>query len=163
MYDPFGTEPDSEWFELHNTASAARSLGGLVIADGAGRTHTIASSTTIAAGAYLVLVRSKTAATTAKIPNVASTYEYGEGLPSNAGVQLANGSTGALYLKNGGTVVAQADYGGWFSMSGGSSIELKSGSYSYAASQSSAGWCVAATAWTSGSDKGTPGAASDCP
>lgn len=159
MYDPFGTEPDSEWFELHNRASETRSLGGLVISDGGGRTHTIKAGTTIAPGAYVVFVRSIGAA--GKVPSTAIAYEYGESLPSNGGVILANGDTGALYLRNGGTVIAQADYGGWFSQSGGSSVQLKV--LDFAASANKTSWCLSYNAWATGSDKGTPGAPSDCP
>lgn len=159
MYDPFGTEPDGEWFELHNKTSQPRSLGGLLLSDGGGRTHTIKAGTTIAPGAYLVFVR-KTS-TAGKVPGAAIAYEYGESLPSNAGIQLANGDTGALYLRNGATIVAQADYGGWFSQSGGSSVQLKV--LDFTASANKASWCLSYNLWTTGSDKGTPGAPSDCP
>jgi hypothetical protein len=161
MYNPFGTEPDTEWFELHNVTASARSLSGLTIADGGGRTHTIGAGVTIAPGAYVVFARATSAAVAAKVPAASIAYEYGEKLPSNAGIQLANGDTGGLSLKSGGTTIAQAPYGGWFSQSGGSTAQLDV--LDYAASASEASWCLSSTAWTAGSDKGTPGAASDCP
>lgn len=161
MYDPFGAEPASEWFEVANVASSARSLGGVTIKDGGGRVHTIAAGVTLAAGAYGVLVRDRTAALAAKVPSSAIVYEYGAGLPDNAGIILANGATGGLWLLVGGAVIAQAPYGGWFSQSGGSSIQLKVLGYADGAQSSS--WCLSFNAWTTGSAKGTPGAAQDCP
>jgi hypothetical protein len=52
-------------------------------------------------------------------------------------------------------------YGPWFSQSGGSSIQLKA--LDAAKESTSAGWCLSLNIWTSGSEKGTPGAADDCP
>jgi hypothetical protein len=161
MYDPFGTEPAAEWFEVTNVASSARSISGLVITDGAGRTHTIGAGVVITPGQYVVLARVKSAATAAKVPPSVIVYEYGAGLPDNAGIQLANGTTGGLTLRDGAVVVAQADYGGWYSQSGGSSVQLKT--LTFAASGSSASWCLSLNPWTAGSDKGTPGGADDCP
>jgi len=161
MYDPFSSEPASEWFEVHNTSSGVRTLSGLTIADGGKRTHVIGAGVTIDPGAYLVLARSKAAAIAAKVPAAAIAYEYGTGLPDNAGIQLANGSTGGVWLEDGATTIAQADYGGWYSQSGGSSVQL--GTLTYAASGQRASWCLSLSPWTAGSDKGTPGAPGDCP
>ena len=161
MYDPFANEPASEWIELHNAATSARTLSGLTIVDGGNRTHVIGPKMTIAAGAYVVLARNKAAAVAAKVPAAAIVYEYGAGLPDNAGVQLANSSSGAAYLRDGATTIAQADYGGWYSQSGGSSVQLDV--LTYPASGQSASWCLSLNPWATGSDKGTPGAPSDCP
>lgn len=161
MYDGAGAEPASEWFEVYNTASSARTLTGLVIVDGGNRTHVIAGSVTVAAGAYAVLVRDQAAATAAKVPSGAIAYAYGNALPANAGVLLANGTSGSITLKDGATVVAQAAYGGWFGASAGSSVQLKV--LTYASSSDKASWCQSANTWGTGSDKGTPGAAADCP
>ena len=161
MYDTFGTEPDSEWIELHSVASVTRVLTGLTIKDGGGRTHVIAGTLNIAPNAYLVLARSTAGAVTAKVPPAVIVYEYGESLPSNAGVQLANGVSGGVSLLNGPVVISQAPYGGWFSQSGGSSLQLHVLNGSQSAMKAS--WCLSSTAWTTGSEKGTPGAAEDCP
>lgn len=161
MYDPFGQEPDTEWFEVTNVTSSARSISGLVIADGAGRTHTIGAGVVVAPGAYVVLARKKSAATGAKVPASTIVYEYAATLPDNAGIQLANGDTGGLTLRDGALVIARADYGGWHSQSGGSSIQLKT--LTFAASASSSAWCLSLNSWATGSDKGTPGAGQDCP
>jgi hypothetical protein len=161
MYDPSGVEPASEWFELYNTTTETRTLSGLTIVDGANRTHVIGAGITIAPGAYVVLVRKDSAAATAKVPQAAIVYEYGANLADGSGIQLANGSTGGLSLRDGSDTIAQADYGGWYTQAGGSSLQLKT--LTYAAAQQSSSWCLSTSPWTTGSDKGTPGAASDCP
>lgn len=161
MYDPTGAEPSSEWFELTNVTASPKTLSGLVLADGANRTHTIGPNVVIAPGAYVVFARNKNAAIAGKVPSAAIVYEYGTGLPDNGGIQLANGSTGGLRLRDGAMIVAEADYGGWYSQSGGSSVQLKTLSFSAAASSSN--WCLSLNPWTTGSEKGTPGAPSDCP
>lgn len=161
MYDSFGAEPASEWIEVFNTTSGERMLTGLTIKDGASRTHVIGAGVKIAPGAYGLLVRSKSGAATAKIPSAAILYEYGTGLPDNAGVLLANGATGSVALLNGPVAISSSQYGGWFSQSGGSSVQLKVLTNGQGAIDSS--WCLSLNAWATGSDKGTPGAAEDCP
>jgi hypothetical protein len=161
MYATFTPEPASEWFEVHSTAASVRSLGGLTIKDGSGRTHPIAAGLTIAPGAYLVLARNKAAAITAKVPAAAIAYEYGAGLPDNAGILLTNGATGGVSLVDGATNIATAPYGGWFSQSGGSSVQLKV--LDPTLTNTKASWCLSLNAWTTGAEKGTPGAAEDCP
>ncbi len=161
MYDTITPEPVSEWFELHSSASSTRSLGGLTIKDGSGRTHTIGAALTIAPGAYIVLARDKAGAIAAKVPAAAIAYEYGTGLPDNAGILLTNAATGAVSLLDGAATIASAPYGGWFTQSGGSSVQLKLLVPAQTTSKTS--WCLSGTAWTTGSEKGTPGAAEDCP
>jgi hypothetical protein len=161
MYDPFGTEPDAEWFEVYNAAKTVRSLSGLTIVDGSNRTHTIAAGVAVDPGAYVILVRLRSAAISGKVPTSAIVYEYGTGLPNNGGIQLTNGATGGVWLRDGATQIAQAAYGGWYSQSGGSSVQLKKLTYSDSANSTS--WCLSFKQWTTGSNKGTPGAASDCP
>lgn len=100
---------------------------------------------------------------TALVPAESIVYEYGKGLADSAGIQLANSASGAVSIEDGGTVLAQADYGGWFPSSPGASIQLRGGSLSFAAGVDAASWCVSTTAWRSGSEKGTPGAGSACP
>jgi hypothetical protein len=64
-------------------------------------------------------------------------------------------------LWNGGTELTNVPYGGWGLDSNGHAIELKP--LAYAGSDTKANWCQAQNPWTTGSDDGTPGAASDCP
>ncbi|MDB4941127.1 MAG: Hemolysin-type calcium-binding region [Labilithrix sp.] len=160
MFDPTGAEPASEWIELHSLATSARSLGGLTLKDGAGRVHVIAGALTIAPNAWVVLARSRTTATGLQVPAAAIVYEYGAGLGDGAGIQLANGATGAISILNGATVIASAPYGGWFTGSG-ASVQLKVLTSSAAGSKAS--WCASSTAWAAGADLGTPGAPNDCP
>jgi hypothetical protein len=160
MYDTFGTEPASEWIELHNKASGVRALSGLTIKDGGGRVHVIGPGLTIAPGAYVVLARTKSGAIAAKVPASVIVYEYGTGLPDNGGVLLANGTTGGVSLLSGSVAIADAPYGGWFSQSGGSSVQLHAMA---GVTSSKASWCLSLYVWAAGSDKGTPGAAEDCP
>ena len=95
------------------------------------------------------------------MPQTAIAYEYGTGLPDNAGILLTNGATGAVSILNGAATLASAPYGGWYSQSGGSSVQLKVLDPALTTSKTS--WCLSLTAWTAGSEKGTPGAAEDCP
>jgi hypothetical protein len=90
MYDPTGPEPASEWFEVHNLAAEPRSLLGIVIQDGAGRTHTIAADVVVQPNGYAVLARDARVTSTV--------YDYGKGLIDTQGILLANGTTGALSL-----------------------------------------------------------------
>jgi hypothetical protein len=156
MFNPTGVEPDTEWVEVFNTTSEDRTLSGLNLIDGAGRTHVIGAGVTLAAGAYQLLVRDRTAAIAAGVPAGVILYEYG----AVGDVQLANGVTGGVSLENGATSIAEAPYGGWFS-NNGASIQLKT--LSYAASSMQASWCQSAVVWTGSTDFGTPGAAADCP
>ena len=161
MYSTFLPEPASEWIEIYSKATAVRSLGGLTLKDGGGRTHVIAAGLTIAPATYVILSRNKTEAITAKVPAAAVVYEYGTGLPDNAGIVLANGATGGISLLDGTTTLVSVPYGPWFSQSGGSSIQLKA--LDAAQESTSAGWCLSLNTWTTGSEKGTPSTASDCP
>lgn len=161
MYETLTPEPASEWIEIYSAASATRTLAGLTLKDGAGRTHLIAQALTIAPGEYLILARNKAGAISAKVPSASIAYEYGTGLSDNAGVLLANGASGGIELLNGSVSITAAPYGGWFTQSGGNSIQLKALDASQ--SNAKAGWCLSATAWTTGSGKGTPSAAADCP
>lgn len=161
MFAPTTPEPTTEWLELHSVAPAVRSLAGLVLKDGAGRTHLIGSALTIAPGAYVVLARNKSAAMGAHVPGAAIVYEYGTGQADNAGILLANGATGGVALLNGSTTIASSPYGGWFSSAAGASIQLKVLDATQATAKAS--WCLSGTVWMTGSGKGTPGAAGDCP
>ncbi len=160
MYDPAGAEPVNEWFEVRNTTSSTRSLSRLEIHDGANRIHVIGAGIVVGAGAYAVLVRSRAAAVAALVPPDVIAYEYGAGLADGAGIQLANSASGAVSLRDGATVVAEADYGGWFTGAAGASVQLRS--MTFAAGVDAASWCLATQTWASGTDKGTPGAANAC-
>lgn len=160
MYNPSGPEPDEEWIEITNVASASRDLRGLTIKDGSGRTHSISASVHVASGAYVVLARDRAGATAAKLPVSSIVYEYGAGATASGGVLLGNSGSGGVSIYDGSTLVAGSNYGGWYTTDG-QSLQLKTPTA--AASTAKASWCVSSTAWAAGADKGTPGAASDCP
>jgi hypothetical protein len=163
LYDPSGTEPDEEWFEVYNTTTAPMSLAGLTVKDGGNRTATIGSGVIVAPNAYGLFVRSKSAATAAAVPAASILYEYGAGAAVTSGIILANSTGGAVWLVDGTTVIAGAQYGGWFSQTapGGKSIQLHI--LTLDASGQKASWCLSQSSWATGSDDGTPGDASDCP
>jgi hypothetical protein len=159
MLSPSGPEPDSEWFEIYNLASSARSLGGLVIEDGYGDTDVITAAVVVPPATYALLVRDQATAAQTLLPVSSIVYAYGEGLPASEGIELDDGTAGDLSLWNGSTLLVDVPYGLWDSSWIGQSIELR-------APESDATdpgqWCVAQSPWASGSDDGTPGAPSDC-
>lgn len=157
MYDPTTAEPATEWIEVHNTAPSARTLSGLKIVDGANREHVIGAGVSIAAGEYVVLAQSKAGALAAKLPASVVVYEYGSTNPS---IQLANGASGAVWLRDGNTTIARAEYGGWYTQAG-SSIQLRT--MTFAAGAQKSAWCLSSNSWAPNSDDGTPGAPNDCP
>jgi len=161
MYNPTGSEPDAEWIEVTNVSAASKTLSGLTIEDGSARTHVIGSGVSLAPGAVAVLARSKSAAVTAHLPAAAVVYEYGAGLASTAGIQLANGSTGAVILRAGSTVISQVSYGGWYSATG-ASVQMAA-PYTFAAGTNKSAFCLSAATFAAGSDLGTPGTMNDCP
>jgi hypothetical protein len=74
---------------------------------------------------------------------------------------LANGSSGAIEILDGANLVARVVYGPFNFSVGGQSIQLKV--LTMGAAQQKVNWCVSQNAWAQLTDKGTPGAASDCP
>ena len=58
MYDPPSPQPSStEWVEILNTTTGPLDLGGLAVADASATSDPVPDGTTLAAGAYAVLVR----------------------------------------------------------------------------------------------------------
>lgn len=165
MYNPSGTETKEEWIELHNTAATERDLSGLVLKDGASpvHSHTIRAGTVIAPGAYVVFAAEKAGAIAAKVPAGVVVYDYNTGLETKDRVVLGNSDSGSIVLLSGATEIARAKYGALNlgNAADGQSIQLKT--LTYAGAGVAANWCKSSTPWVAGSDKGTPGAASDCP
>lgn len=158
MYDPSTAEPATEWIELTNTTAAPKILNGLTLTTPGGGSFTFPAtpSLVVAPGAYVVIAQNRLSATTALVPATTIVAEYGAALGS-----LSNGTTGGVSLSNAGTVIARAPYAGFFPSPQGASIQLKT--LTFAAAGTAANWCVSGTAFAIGGDKGTPGAASDCP
>jgi len=158
MYDPSTAEPSTEWLELTNTTAAPKLLSGLTLTTPGGGSFTFPASPelTIAPGAYVVIAQNRVAAVAALVPAASIVAEYGAALGS-----LSNGTTGGVSLSNGATVIARANYAGFFPSPQGASIQLKT--LTFAAAATAANWCVSPTAFAVTADKGTPGAPSNCP
>lgn len=164
MFNPSGTEPESEWIEIHNPTGSPVQLSGLVLRDGASpaNTHTIGPGVVVAPGAYVVLVANAAAATTAKVPAASVVYEY-NGAGAVDPLQLGNSANGAVVLLRGATEIARARYGalGFGGAGNGRSVQLSV--LTYAGAGQSASWCVSSSTWAGSTDQGTPGAPDDCP
>ncbi len=79
MYDPIGTEPDTEWVELYNPGSASVDVGGWVLSDTEG-SCTIPAGTTIAANGFLVVSQAALPDITGEVVCTPSgTFELGDG------------------------------------------------------------------------------------
>jgi hypothetical protein len=154
LYNPSGSEPDEEWFEVTNRATSARSLNGLVITDGSGNSYTIPATPAldVAAQSYVVLARNKAVAISVGVPAAMIVHEY-------VGLTLANGTTGGLTIKKGTTTLASVPFGQWSAAFNGESIQLKT----LTAPNTAGSWCFSSNAWSSGADMGTPGQQADCP
>lgn len=172
MFDPSGSEPAEEWFEVVSIASSTVSLNGMLIRDAAGRTHGIDATPAIllAPLAHKVLVRNKPAAIATGVPSASIVFEYGTGDPDTGGVLLSNSPTAGISLLDGATEIVKVLYGAFdFTQSppGGASIQLKVPSAATAGSKT--GWCLSTIAWAgqpavkNPKDKGSPGEQSNCP
>ncbi len=162
QFDPMGTEPDGEWIEVTNRASSPRSMRGLQLRDGAGRSHTVANEVVVAPGAYVVLARSRTAARAQGIADTDIVYEYGGGSGSSSGVILANSASGSIALVAGAQELVRVPYG-TFSLATqpGKSLELRAGAFATVAQP--AHFCLADAPYGTLSSFGTPGRAPACP
>jgi len=172
MFDPTGSEPAEEWFEVFSIATGTVTLNGLLLRDASGRTHGIPSTPAVllAPGTHKLLVRNRPAAIATGIPSSAIIFEYGTGDPDTGGVLLSNSATAALSILDGGNEIVKVAFGAFgFTQSppGGASIQLKVPNASQALQKS--GWCMSTTVFAgqpaskNPKDMGTPGAASSCP
>lgn len=89
MYDPIGTEPDTEWVELYNPGSTSVDVGGWVLTDDANYPAgpitegycTIPASTTIPAGGFLVVSQMALADITGEVVcTPTGTFDLGDGV-----------------------------------------------------------------------------------
>lgn len=164
MFDPSTADDSTEWFEVYNATSQTKLLSGLSIEDANSRKATIGGKIEIQPGAYLVFVNNLTGATgTAKVPAGVIAYDYGAGTTQNTIIQLSNSNTGSVVLKNGTTEIARAKYGPLGLTSGNSNQSVQLKELTYTAAGDKTKWCQSPNKWPGGADKGTPGAASDCP
>jgi hypothetical protein len=162
MFDPTGVQPESQWFEIYNVSPSPELLSGVTIQDQNGTVAVIGSDPPVIAPplSYSVLVRDRAAALSNSLPAAAIVYEYGLGLGSDAGIDLAADDTGELSLWQGSLELADVPYGLWSMDSPGQSVEL--GRLQLVGADQPWNWCLAQKPWASGSDDGTPGQPNDC-
>ncbi len=153
MFDPAGAEPEGEWFEIANVGSAPVDLRGVVIRDGAARSHSVVASVIVAPGAFVVFARSTAASVAGGVPASVVGYEYGRGVSASAGVILSNGATGAVSLEYGGATLTSVAYGAFGIAASGASLSARS--VAHATNPSAASFCATPVP--------TPGLASACP
>ncbi|MCC7540037.1 MAG: lamin tail domain-containing protein [Deltaproteobacteria bacterium] len=153
MYDPTGTEPDNEWFELFNpSASVSYELQGCVLTSGAAN-HTIGSSIVMDPGTYAVVAR------TNMVTGLPEVYVYG----GSGNIQLGNGSDD-IRISCGGTLIDLVAYdegaappADWPpAVSASISLHPTMATLTAAANDDPANWCVSTTA-TLITDPSTPG------
>ena len=158
MYNPPGTgnEPDHEWFEVKNVSGLALNADGCVISSTNDTSHTIASGTTIASGAYFVFGRSSS------ITGVSVDYPYG----TSGNIRLNNNSD-SVTITCGATTVDSVSYGTsapWPSNTDGKSISfgvISGGSAADLQNDNASNWGHSTSTCCGGSGKGTPGAVND--
>ncbi|MCE2557738.1 MAG: lamin tail domain-containing protein [Acidobacteria bacterium] len=161
MYDPSAVNDTAgEWFEIYNTSGIAVDINGWTIEEADGSpSHTINNGGPLSIGGntYAVLARDDDSTMNG---GVTAVYEYGSWALSN--------SQDSIVLKNGMTVVDTVEYDeNPFPVAVGASIALAGaeGDLATVDNNASANWCLSTTEFGTGSpkDKGTPGAANDCP
>jgi hypothetical protein len=146
MYDPSGTDPDAEWFEVYNTTASPLSLAGCIISEVATATHMI-TALLVPANGYAVLGRSAMAS--GFTPN----YVY-------SGVALNNSGGDAVVLTCATVEIDRVafDGGTLFPDPTNRSLSLDPGSQNATDNDAGANWC--ASPYRGGSynavDLGTP-------
>jgi trimeric autotransporter adhesin len=148
MYNPSGSEPDAEWFEIYNKTANTIDLKGWTIQSGTA-TNVVSTSVIVAAGGYAVLGANASGCGT-------ENYIYG------TSVVLSN-SSDDISIKFGATTVDFVAYGttgAWPADMNGFSILLSSETTQTSTSNDTgSNWCRSVS--VCGSDRGTPGSAND--
>jgi len=158
MYNPSGTEPNPEWFEVKNVSGTTQDVSGCVISDAASHSHTIANGTSIAAGDYFVFGYSSS------IPDVTVDYVYG----GSGNVSLNNGAE-TIQIACNTTIIDSVSYdtsSPWPSSIDGTSISFgipDGGGTNYASLNDNGNNWKHSTSQigTSNTDLGTPGTKND--
>jgi Ca2+-binding RTX toxin-like protein len=151
MYDPWPSDFDAEWIEIHNPTGSAIDLNGLLLSE-ANRFTTITSSVVVAPGGYAVLCIDDDVSANG---GVVCDYDYDDGLtfnnfPETVGIQNNDRST---------IDIVAYDDGGNFPDAKGVSIALDPTASTAAANDNGANWCLSVDIMTAGA--GTPGAVND--
>jgi hypothetical protein len=149
VYDSFG-----EWFEVHNPTGSDIDINGWTMKDDGSDTHVIDNGgpLVIAAGGYLVLGNNGDSGSNG---GVSVDYAYGSSW------FLSNSADEVVLLDGGLVEIDRVEYDGGptFPDPNGASMALKDPALD---NNVGANWCEATTL-LGGGDKGTPGAANDCP
>lgn len=141
------TDDRGEWLEIHNAGTASANLQGYQLVSGNDAAHTITSSVTVAAGAYVLLARN---GTKSKNGGVVANYVYG------TGITLANASDWVALRTASGTSV---DSVAWTSVPAGASRGVKDPTSDHV-SVNGTNWQTSTTVFGKG-DTGTPGKVND--
>ena len=164
QYDPAGTEPDSEYLELHNPSASTVYLDGLAVtADG--QTVVVApDGLSIDASGYAVLCYDDTTLTTL------CDYVYGDDVntTSLAGAtwnsSFAMGSSSSITLTVDGVTVDSVTLGAsgsWPPSTDGYAVELDAAALDASSNDSGSNWCLATSAYST-SEYGSPTNTASC-
>ena len=146
-------DSNGEWFEIHNLSASAVDIDGWTIQDNDFDSHVINNGgpLNIAAGGYLVLGNNSDSAANG---GVTVDYQYSDVFLSNGGDELVLLDTGLAEVDR-----VEWDGGPSFPDPNGASMSLEDPALD---NNVGTNWCTAVTPYGDG-DRGTPGAANDCP
>jgi cysteine-rich repeat protein len=162
MVDPSTTEPGTEWFEILNVSNKTFDLKGLVV-QGKDSTEkfTVAAALPCKPGQMIVFANSLDPT---KNGGFSADVAY-----SNSSFPLSNSSADGVELIWAGTSIDKVMFTwggtslGWPSKVAGTSLNLSASKTSAAANDTPGSWCLGASVWSGGVDKGSPGALNpDC-
>ncbi len=111
MFNPSGTEPTTEWFEIYNPTGANIDINGYILSDNSG-IHTVSGSVIIPAMGYAVLARSGSGVAAPSVDYVYST------------LSLANTGDEVNIQCPDGTLIDVVDYSSFGLGADGASIQL---------------------------------------
>jgi hypothetical protein len=139
------SDTTGEYFELKNVGTTAANLEGAVLRDEGSNAFTIQEPLVVAAGDYVVLGKTETAA------GGLVDYVYGSGMSlSNSGDEII--------LEIGGNVIDIVAYDGTFPLESGVAAEVSPSAEDSTANDAGENWCAAGTDLGDG-DSGSPGSA----
>lgn len=167
MQNPFTAfDNEGEWFEVYNNTGSSIDMNGMtIIAGGSPNMEIIAGSTVIAPGQHALFARMSDMVLNGGLPT--PTYDYDDGWNLSNGSQMVS-----IYDTDGITLICQVAYdnGATYPDPNGSSMTFNmdltgaTNADDANAANTGANWCVATSAYGTGTDLGTPGAANDtCP
>lgn len=148
MYNPLGSEPAAEWFEVVNRTEIPLELNGVTFTSGT-ELGSYGTPMVLLPQARVVFCRS-----TADGP--AGCQMYGQVVLNNRADDISITAGGVLLDR-----VAYGTTGAWPRSVNGRAIGLRESSLDAMANDLAGNWCLAST--PAGSDLGTPGAPNDCP